>query len=367
MTQISRPQQGRQITYPDAGGYTANQWARLLNLQVRNEADHGVFYAIHDALEVTNPSGVTIRVAAGGALVRGHGFLNEDTTTPSGTSNVDFTPSTPAASRTDTVVLVQNNTDNAYDGTPDYGAAVLEFPTALTDYGGLSSVPAHSCRLAILTGVDGGAARALTQDIAVAGDIWMLELATYDISSVPVVSNLSDHYDREFVDAEWVELFVPAAAVEEYTSTTTQYIGEDSAGDPVGVCPDSVRNFVEGVCHVPQNYIDDTDPLAWSCGYLGALVATGDLYGFTGVVRWKEATASAQAGGGSLGTEAWGGAADFGKYQRFFPITLDTSTPELGDILTFQFARYADLGSDTLTGSAVYIWGWVFKYWGWKR
>lgn len=196
MTQISRPQAGRQTSYPDAGGYTASQWARIFaTVFLLDETTEGVLKHLSE-LAVSNPSGKTIRVASGAALCRGYWFANEDQTTPANASNVDFSPTTPAAARTDKVVLVENNTDSAYDGTADYGSAVLEFPTDLTDYESTSSVPAHSCRLAILTGVAGGAARSLTQDVAIDGDIWMIELARYDISSGGAVSSLTDY--REY-------------------------------------------------------------------------------------------------------------------------------------------------------------------------
>jgi len=184
MTQISRPQQGRQATYGDAGGYTAAQWAQIESLQVQDRTTQGVYNYL-DAMEVTNPSGTTIRVASGAALVNGHYGLNVDLTDPSVASNVDFAVVYPVVgNRIDKVILVQNNTDDAYTGLTDYGGAVLFFPTVLTDYGGLESVPARSCRLAILTGVDGGAARDLVQDPAVTGDIWMLEIARYTIKTI---------------------------------------------------------------------------------------------------------------------------------------------------------------------------------------
>ena len=184
MTQISRPQQGRQATYADAGGYTAPQWAQIESLQVQDRTTQGVYNYL-DAMEVTNPIGTTIRVASGAALVNGHYSLNVDLTDPSVASNMDFTVVYPVVgNRIDKVILVQNNTDDAYTGLTDYGGAVLFFPTVLTDYGGLESVPARSCRLAILTGVDGGAARDLVQDPAVTGDIWMLEIARFTIKTV---------------------------------------------------------------------------------------------------------------------------------------------------------------------------------------
>jgi len=213
MTQISRPQNGRLGDgFVDAGGYNAQQWARVYNIiTMTDETTQGV--AVHlNNLAVTNPTGTTIRVASGAALVRGHAFFNEDQTTPSADSNVDFAPSTPAADRIDRVVLVQNNTDASYDTN-------LQFPTDLTNYGGTASVPGQTCRLAILTGVEGGAMRSLVQDAALVGNIWMIEIARYTITSAPAISSMTDQRQ-----------FVPAIATENLDddAVTTDKVANDS-------------------------------------------------------------------------------------------------------------------------------------------
>lgn len=258
MAQISRPQQGRQTDYPDAGGYTANQWARMFRLFTGDYDTQGVFQRHLDALAVTNPSGVTIRVAKGAALVNGHFMWNEDETDPEGNaSNVDFTPSTPAVSRTDKVVIVQNNSDAAYDGTADYGSAVLEFPTDLTDYLSASSVPPHSTRLAILTGIDGGAARALTQDADIDGDIWMIEIARYDISSAPAISNLTDY--REYVEHlphGTVRRFVQAQYA--YNETDAAEITSMFTGGIIGwEFPNNKECYGYSLFQIPDDFISD--------------------------------------------------------------------------------------------------------------
>ena len=160
MTQTSRPQSGKYSDgYHDAGGYTSEQWARIFSiLFTLNEETEGVVKHLSD-LAVTNPSGSVIRVASGAALVRGRLFTNEDQDDPADDSDVDFTVDPPATgSRTDRVVLVQNSTDYDYDGTPDYGAAVLQIPDDTTDYEYgtsfvvASGIPPRTCRLALLQG-----------------------------------------------------------------------------------------------------------------------------------------------------------------------------------------------------------------------
>jgi len=199
MTQTSRPQSGKYSDgYHDAGGYTSEQWARIFSvLFTLNEETEGVVKHLSD-MAVTNPSGSVIRVASGAALVRGRLFTNEDQDDPADDSDVDFTVDPPATgSRIDRVVLVQNSTDYDYDGTPDYGAAVLQIPDDTSDYEYgtsfvvASGIPPHACRLALLLGDEssGGAMRALTQDASlIAGDIWMLELARYTIDSAGAIT-----------------------------------------------------------------------------------------------------------------------------------------------------------------------------------
>jgi len=205
MTQTSRPQSGKYSDgYHDAGGYTSEQWARIFSILLTlNEQTEGVVKHLSD-LAVTNPLDTVIRVASGAALVRGRPFTNEDQDDPADDSDVDFTVDPPATgSRIDRVVLVQNSTDYDYDGTPDYGAAVLQIPDDTSDYEYgtsfvvASGIPPHACRLALLLGDEssGGAMRALTQDASlIAGDIWMLELARYTIDSAGAIT-LTDMRD----------------------------------------------------------------------------------------------------------------------------------------------------------------------------
>jgi len=109
---------------------------------------------------------------------------------------VTFTPGIPGiVSRSDRVVLVENNTNVAYTGA--ISGVILNFPTDLTDYSGAASVPPYTCRIAILRGnAITGAPTALVQS----ENYWMIELASYDISNVAVISNLVDR--REFANIE---------------------------------------------------------------------------------------------------------------------------------------------------------------------
>ena len=245
MTQVSRPQGGKYTDgYHDAGGYTSEQWARIFSiLFTLNEETEGVVKHLSD-LAVTNPLDTVIRVASGAALVRGRLFINEDQDNPASSSNVDFTVDPPATgSRIDRVVLVQNNTDYDYDGTPDYSAAVLQIPDDTSDYEYgtsfvvASGIPPHTCRLALLLGDEssGGAMRALTQDASViAGDIWMLELARYTINSAGAIT-LTDvrDYAPKFTTENLEDDTITAAKIAD-DAVTTDAIA-DSAVTPAKI------------------------------------------------------------------------------------------------------------------------------------
>ena len=339
MTQISRPQQGRQTTYPDAGGYTANQWARIFRLLARDYTTMGVFASYLDGMAVTNPAGVTIRVASGAALVNGHYCFNEHLVTPAVASNVDFTPSTPGAARIDKVVLVQNNTDNVYDTN-------LEFPTVLTDYAGLSSVPAHSCRLAILTGIEGGAARSLIQNVAVDGDIWMIELARYTISVVPAVSGLTaaDNLD---IDYRTRSFFIP---VEQPALAELAYFPTIWAAQ----CADAAVTEVTGKGQIPADFVSD---LEVSIAYFASSGVAGDVNVYSKI--YHGAYGDAVAASDALGPSDI--AVIVGDLWPNLMLEVPLTTPTAGDMIACYFYRNGNAGGDDYVGE-LDIAGWYGTY-----
>lgn len=182
MTQSSRPQnEDRDLGYSDSGRYSAGEWAQMLNaLLVGDDGgaapgyrySRGVFASALNRLAVTNPAGTTIRVDTGASMVNGRFHLSDALT--------DFAPPAPAANpRVDVVVVVENNTGAVYSTN-------LIFPTVLTDYDGLASVPAYTARLAILQGQEAGAPvpRVLVQT----ADHFMIPLAQYEISIAPAIT-----------------------------------------------------------------------------------------------------------------------------------------------------------------------------------
>ncbi len=360
MTQTSRPQSGKYTDgYHDAGGYTSEQWARIFSILLTlNEETEGVVKHLSD-LAVTNPSGSVIRVASGAALVRGRLFTNEDQDDPADDSDVDFTVDPPATgSRTDRVVLVQNNTDYDYDGTPDYGAAVLQIPDDMSDYEYgtsffvASGIPPHTCRLALLLGDEssGGAMRALTQDASlIAGDIWMLELARYTINGAGTITltDMRDYapkFTTENLANRTREAFISAMPRDAGTTITNK-------GIPL---PESASTWAFGCGAIPLDFAADAHLIPVVCtpnATSGAgLYATFDcvciLAGDGEVVNAHQEVASYDVPETPLDTTVF-----------LDPLALPDATA--GDILGIAFGRQSGTGTSNAT---FYLRGFILRY-----
>jgi len=341
MTQISRPQQGRYVTYPDCGGYTANQWARVFRLLTNAHTTRAVFGGYLDEMEVTNPIGVTIRVASGAALVNGHYCFNEDQTDPALASNVNFVPSTPGADRIDKVVLVQNNTDTPYTTN-------LEFPTDLTDYAGLSSIPAHSCRLAILTGVEGAAARDLVQDVAVDGDIWMIELSRYTITNAPLISvEPIDYRDFIYLAGDRTRsFFVPVSygTVDKAAPLPTTFAVE---------LIDGATTTVGGAFQVPHDYKSNlvVSPVYIASGGAGDVRVSSGLY--YGAIDESPATHNDLSGASAETVVS--------TLAQTVVLAQTLTAPTAGDVVQCSFIREGGHGTDSYAATIYFI-GWIVEY-----
>lgn len=195
MTQESAPQEGHidDGVSPDAGPYSADKWALIWNELFTNTDQSGNQYqgVIGERgdgkLEVTNPSGQTITVAPGSAIVYGRVFQSD--------ANVSFSVTPPSSdSRYDTVVVCQNSSSSP---ATYYGSADFIFPTSLIDYKGVSSVPGECARLIILKGTP---AASPTPPLTAWGTfgLYMTELATYNIDSGGTISELTDGRKRAF-------------------------------------------------------------------------------------------------------------------------------------------------------------------------
>ena len=302
MTQSSRPQADNQANgYVDAGPYSYNQWAeRMYAIYTGDENTtsermqlRGVVPTFDEMLVVENPSGVIINVGTGAGFSGGSFLYNSAT--------VAFNATTPLiASRTDKVVLVENNTNAAYDGTAS--GVVLDFPADLTDYEGTASVPAYACRLAILRG---NAVTGNPTTLIQTGSYWMIELFRFDISNVPAVSNLIDN--REFIN---IEKIVGVHSNDDDTIKDALILGtevnDDVGADELGV----------GIRFILENDNDDNEDagqvaMRWTDSANGSEDARYELRLSAGNVLNLSAVANAPTAASADGNARGVGAVDF--------------------------------------------------------
>lgn len=186
MTQKSIPQTGHidDSLSPDAGPYSSVEWSAVWASILTSQPNQGPIGIPGDTvLQVTNPSGTTINVAAGEAMVGGRNFRS--------TASVTFSAPAPSANpRIDVVVVVQNESNSSITAGIASGNDFI-FPTSLTDYQGSASIPPYSARLAILKGTEAAtpSAPTLDQDDDL---LYMIPLASYEISTGGVISDLTN-------------------------------------------------------------------------------------------------------------------------------------------------------------------------------
>jgi len=207
MTQNSIPQTGHidDNVSPDAGPYSAVEWSAVWSSILTSGVNQGPIGIIgDDSLAVTNPSGTTINVAAGDAMVGGRNFRND--------ASLSFSVASPSANpRIDVVVVVQNESNSSITAGIASGND-LSFPTSLTDYQGSASVPPYSARVAILKGTEAASPSAPTLDQN-AALLYMIPLAQYQISTGGTISALTNL--REFT--------VSAGGGNAYVDTVIEY------------------------------------------------------------------------------------------------------------------------------------------------
>jgi hypothetical protein len=263
MTQISRPQPEHQNSgYLDSGPYSADQWAELYKILFTrdNAAAQGPFEYVLNELAVTNPSGSDIQVNTGWGICNGH-LLKAD-------AAVTFSPASPSANpRIDVVVVVENNTAVARTAGIASGNALV-FPTSLTDYDGLSSLPPYTCRLAILQGTEAGSPTAPTLDVDTA-TLFMVPLAQYQISTGGVVSALTNRREFAGVVDRTRRLWLSAGAL-----FSTGTLGADvlsAFGWPSWNLADAAVREIYGSFRVPADYNSGnlTVKLWWICDKTG--------------------------------------------------------------------------------------------------
>lgn len=348
MTQSSRPQADNTANgYTDSGPYSRDQWSKKLIIENVGDAvtDRGPFAGYLNRLEVTNPAGVTFQVDTGAGYCNGSLLDN--------TATVSFTATAPAANpRIDIVCIVENNTNAAVNnGTAANGWI---FPGTLTDYNGLSSVPAYSARLVIVKGAENVApvAPALDQSSA----LYMIPLAQYQISVVPAISALTDL--RDYVDAEIKALFLQPQGAHNITD------GTDIVAELVGSAgmlfelTDAKECAGFGRMAMPVDYID-------------AMEVSGVIYDITPGGGNIYATTNGAYGGcgesyvarsdtSGAAAEAIGAVGTYSCHR-----TLDVASALTSDIMSLVFDRDATDVLDTI-GHDIYFVGFSIEYLGYR-
>jgi hypothetical protein len=343
MARYTRPVPGRSDTYPNAGPYTADQWADLLNItHVGDEATtRGPYASYLNRLEVTNPAGADFQIDTGAGLVNGHLLIND--------AAVTITADTPAANpRIDRVVMVYNNTNAAIAATTVGG---FTFNVA----GGGTEIPAYTAELAIMKGAEAGAPvlPALEQDAA---RLWMVELARYQISIVPAITNFTDY--RDYVDAEIKTVFVPFTTG--YDSTVAGAVALGSSVYWGLVMPANSDVNVAAFWEIPQDFIDDLDatPIIVVDGAPGAVV-----------VRVTSALTYYECGGipttDTVGPTNVNTSAAKLIWECLTSMVINASAPAIDDIVRLRLYREGSNGADT--GGDSYAVGWDIRYLGYRR
>lgn len=180
--------------YLDSGPYLPDEWAwleehKMTNLQASytngvHIAMQGVIPNIAGNLKVGR-IGSNLTVNGGAAYCGGHPYIYKN-------SLIFVVPTPTTASRTDYLVLLQNNTASAVT-VSTAGGHTLSFPSDLSIYESTAAIPPYRCRLALVLGTEGGGVPTLDYD---RDDLFMLPLYRYTVSTGAVFS--AEYETRRF-------------------------------------------------------------------------------------------------------------------------------------------------------------------------
>jgi len=304
-------------------------------------ANIGVFYSVDNKLAVTNPGGAANRidVNTGAAFTCGIFHYNDTSIGAAG----DIT--SPAANpRIDRVVVRANFAVAAY--VPANASAAL------------FTVPTNTARVTIIHGAENPApvAPALTQDAARL-TYWDIPLYQYQISVAGAITNLTD--EREWVDAETKQLFVPAMIG--YNATLANMLSDNislAQNQHIFVFPDTNDCYAVGKFVCPSDYLA-------SMTSQGVFIVVGgaglNIYALNyACFGTCGAAYNTTTVAGALAAEAFGLANEFSCHR-----SLALAGVAAGDLVTTRFFRNGANVLDTL-GADAYFTGWLIEYLGWR-
>lgn len=352
MTQTSRPVGEHSNNYAspphDCGPYSSLQWRIRERVQETGDLYNGTtaagpYYGYLNNLEVTTAAGDII-IDTGACFVDGNVLINY-------TSSVTISPAHNAASCV--VVAILNDQNTTYDGTAD--ALTLDWPTDLTDYNGLSSVPEYSCRLAVL---HSGVATMIQTTT-----VFMVPLATFDIDGAGVITNLTqDTTVRTWVNAEIKYALVHA--IVGYNLDTTTVIRNSitlNYVQPSLALPQGAQSFAYSYTTIPNDFISDLiidnicgGSLAGGNVYIKSYFQSGDC--------GEEQSATSEDTG--YLTEAIG--ASRTGYKCHAQLAVTDANVQPGEVVKLVFERQGNNVADTLADNLHFV-AFRLNYLGYRR
>ena len=336
MAQRSLPQAGDGVG-PDTGPYTSDEWAEFFQAVFTGdqEAVQGPLIRFLNELEVIK-AGLTITTLNGAGFVYGH-FLFVD---PAIGINVALAAAD--QERYDRVVMVQNNTNAAYNTN-------LALPAAYA-----AGVPRNSARIAILQGGEAGAA--VLPDLLVGPNYYMVELARCLVDDA-AVGDIDDR--REFCEFSHRtphtthSFFVPAVTGWDETALVVLETPNPIVTSCYGglEMPDTHSSYATGIFIVPQDYVSDL-----SVKVVVATERTGNVY-CRFICSYAACGENCALHDDLLDYAAIGVTIQYNNCIRELALTNEN----IGDIVRCHFTRNAIHALDTITGSIVIL-GYIVTY-----
>lgn len=341
MAQTSLPQAGESVG--DSGPYTADDWAKLLEVVFTGDqaTTQGVLRHYLNELEVTNVGNI-ISINTGGGFCYGR-WLNND-------ASIDITATACAGveTRWDRVVLVQNATAAAYNTN-------LLLPAAYP-----AGVPRNSCRIAILRGTCGSPG--VLPALLTGPNYYMVELARYQVTggTVGTITDYRDYcnFSTEIgagqIENRTRQFWVPALIGWNYDTTATISLGHTGSlvYGPYITLPDDDDAVAEGRFFAPTDYASDMTVTT-----VLVSLAAGNIYGQAGA-EWGRCGQLISAGVTSTGLQVEAVLAGVTN-NCVGELTIGGLTTE--SVVLVNYRRKGANLLDTI-GDAVFVFGFIVEY-----
>ena len=345
MTQSSYPQAGYYdaVARRDSGPYTATEWRAWMASSMRAGgaivagglrtmaalADWGVFYAVPNRLEVTNPGAAanTLQIDTGACMCGGFYHYNDTAVTLTVPSNL-----------TNQKIVVRNNFTGA-----------TYTPPASVDAD--EQVPPYTARISRVT--------ALVQDVNLATywDIPLADVTTDGAGAVTLVD------EREYVDAEMKQFLVPLSVG--WNSTDGSVLEVDASARGLAMPTDKLA-YAYGFFSVPHDAILDVDIAITPIIITGAAPAANVRLSFD--VLYSECAQQWNThGGAGVGTATATHLVSVpGVRECITAIIVYMDFASMDDHVNIRLTRDG-LHADDVYVNEIYAFGGLVEYFGWGR